>query len=91
MWSSHVYHEMRGVSRVLFLGAWVRGLARARLESDVRVRAQPPWRIITPLCWRPRNGVATAARMPLSNGTTVALWPKDAVLIGWAKERLGMR
>ena len=32
----------------------------------------------------------TAARMPLSsNGTTVATWPNDSVLIGWAKDRLG--
>jgi hypothetical protein len=37
------------------------------------------------------NGVATAARMPLSNGTTVGKWPDDATLIGWAKDRLGMQ
>ena len=38
-----------------------------------------------------QNGVATEAGMPLGNGTTVAKWPIDAVLIGWAKERLGMK
>ena len=37
-----------------------------------------------------QNGEATAAGMPLYNGTTVSKWPNDTVLIGWAKGRLGL-
>jgi hypothetical protein len=36
------------------------------------------------------DGVATEARLSLSNGTTVGPWPSDEVLLSWARERLGM-